>query len=109
MANAQQDHRSSHLESYSRELYLSDCACLVEHEPGLVVGGVIDEGTSACGQVACGRRSGLAEGIDCDQPRRCTRSACLITNPEDIGSRIPVEDGPFVVGGRRSKSIRSII
>jgi hypothetical protein len=57
---------------YSRQLYLSDCARLVEYKPSLVVGGVINEGTSACGKVASDRSTSFAEGIDGDQSRQCT-------------------------------------
>src|SRR6516164_11198118 len=98
MANAQQDHRSSHLESHSRELHLSDCARLVEHEPGLVVGGVVDEGTSARRKITCCRGTSLAEGIIGDQPNRSSATS-LRPNPEYICSREPVERSPLIVRG----------
>ena len=82
----------------SRELHLSDCACLVEHEPSLVVGGVVDEGTGARRQVACSRSASFLKAINSDQAD-CTGASGLSADGEDVRSCVPVENGPFVVGG----------
>src|SRR6516165_6388317 len=83
---------------YSRQLYLSDCACLVEYKPSLIIGCVVNEGTSASGQVACGRSASLAEGIIGNQPD-CTSPASLTPDPEHIGCPKPIKRCPFVVCG----------
>src|SRR6516164_7051229 len=84
------------LMDYSRQLYLSDCARLVEYKPSLVVDGVVDEGTGACGKITCGGSTSLAEGIYCKQPNRPSPPS-LRPNPENIGSRIPIEDATLPI------------
>src|SRR6516164_8708043 len=82
---------------YSRQLYLSDCARLVENEPGLVVGSIVDHGITACWEIACGGSTSFAEAIDGDQPNR-PGTAFLRSNPEYIGRATPIQTYSFPVG-----------
>jgi len=58
------------LMGYSRELHLSDCTCCVEHEPGLVIGSIVDHGITACWEIARRWGSSLAEAFDGIHPTR---------------------------------------
>src|SRR6516162_3347741 len=84
---------------YSRQLYLSDCACRIIDKPCITAAGVVDESTSARRKISSRRSTSFLEAIDGDQTND-SRSSCLRPYPEDVCSWIPVQNGSLIVCGR---------